>query len=225
MEGDGFRFRHSLTREAVAATLLPPRRAALAAAALAAVEAAHPKLPGSWRDLAADLAIQAGDREQAGLLLAASGRGSLQRGALATAIGTLQRAARLLNDPARRAESESELVAALALAGRVDEAMAVGSGLSRRLAADPATGTVRAQLHLRLAHAAVTATRWPDAASHLTSAAGLLASAPQPGLSAQVDVLSAEVALAGGDLSRARELAGSALAMTGAAPETRCHAL
>jgi DNA-binding CsgD family transcriptional regulator/tetratricopeptide (TPR) repeat protein len=225
VEGDGFRFRHALTREAVAATVLPPRRAALAAAALAVVQAAHPQLPGSWRDLAADLAIQAGDGDQAGLLLAASGRESLQRGALATAVGTLQRAARLLSDPARRADAESQLVEALALAGRVDEAVAVGTSLSRRLAADPATGAARAQLHLRLAHAAVTATRWPDAASHLASAAGLLASAPQPALSAQVDVLSAEVALASDELSRAHELAASALAVTGTAPETRCHAL
>lgn len=97
VEGDGFRFRHALTREAVADTILPPRRAALAAAALEVVEAGQPQLAGSWQELAADLAIQAGDRERAGLLLAASGRGSLQRGALATAIDTLQRAARLLN--------------------------------------------------------------------------------------------------------------------------------
>ena len=225
VEGDGFRFRHALTREAVADAVLPPRRAALAASALAAVEAAHPELTGSWRDLAADLAIQAGDGERAGLLLGASGRESLQRGALATAIGTLQRAARLLSNPAQRADAEIQLVAALALAGRVDEAMAVGTGLIQRLAADPATGPARAELHLRLAHAAVAATRWADAASHLASAAGLLAAAPQPALGAQVEVLSAEVSLAEGDLSLARELAGRALAMTGAAPETRCHAL
>lgn len=116
-------------------------------------------------------------------------------------------------------------MAGLALAGRVDEALAVGTGLIQRLAAEPATGPARAELHLRLAHAAVAATRWADAARHLESAAGLLAAAPQPALSARVEVLSAEVALAEDDLSRARELAEGALAMTGAAPDTRCHAL
>jgi DNA-binding CsgD family transcriptional regulator/tetratricopeptide (TPR) repeat protein len=225
VEGDGFRFRHALTREAVADTVLPPRRAALAASALAVVEAAHAQFAGSWQDLAADLAIQAGDGERAGLLLAASGRGSLQRGALATAIGTLQRAARLLSNSVQRADAQTQLVTALALAGRVDEAMAVGTSLIQPLAADPATGPARAELHLRLAHAAVAATRWADATGHLASAAGLLAVAPQPTLSAQVEVLSAEVALAEDDLTRARELARSALAMTGAAQETRCHAL
>ena len=225
VEGDGFRFRHALTREAVADGVLPPRRAALAAAALAAVEAAHPQPTGSWRELAADLAIQAGDGERAGLLLAAAGAGSLRRGALATAIGTLQRAVRLLRDPDQRAEAETRLVEALALAGRVDEAMAVGTGLIQQLAPDPATGRARAQLHLRLAHAAVAATRWPDAAGHLASASGLLDSDPQPALSAQVRVLSAEVALADDDLGRARELAEGVLVITGAAPETRCHAL
>jgi predicted ATPase len=45
LDGDAFRFRHMLTREAVAAELLPPRRVAIAARALAALEAAHPGLP------------------------------------------------------------------------------------------------------------------------------------------------------------------------------------
>ena len=93
VDGDAFRFRHALTREAVAGELLPPRRAALAAGALAAVDAAHPGLAGPWRDVAADLAAQSGDRERAGTLLIASGRASLGRGALATATGTLPRAA------------------------------------------------------------------------------------------------------------------------------------
>ena len=39
---DAFRFRHVLTREAVAGELLPPRRAAFAGRALAALEAEHP---------------------------------------------------------------------------------------------------------------------------------------------------------------------------------------
>ena len=80
VDGDAFRFRHALTREAVAGELLPTRRATVTEGALAAVEAAHPGLPGSWRDLAADLAAQSGDRQRAGALLVASGRASLARG-------------------------------------------------------------------------------------------------------------------------------------------------
>jgi predicted ATPase len=91
VEADVFRFRHVLTRDAVAAELLPPRRATLATRALAALEAAHPGLPGGWGDLAAGLALQAGDQDRAGVLLIASGRYALGRGALATSIDTLRR--------------------------------------------------------------------------------------------------------------------------------------
>jgi predicted ATPase len=59
-DGDGFRFRHALTREALVDGLLPPRRTALAARGLAAVESQHPNLPGAWCDLAAGLAEAAG---------------------------------------------------------------------------------------------------------------------------------------------------------------------
>lgn len=65
VDGDGFRFRHALTREAVVTSLLPPRRRALARTALAALDAA-----GSDH---ADLALQAGDRVRAGFLLVRSG--------------------------------------------------------------------------------------------------------------------------------------------------------
>jgi hypothetical protein len=60
-ERERFRFRHALTHDAVLAGLLPPERALLAGRALAAVEAAHPGLPGNWCTLAADLAGRAGD--------------------------------------------------------------------------------------------------------------------------------------------------------------------
>ena len=84
-------FRLALTRDAVPEMTLPPRRTALSAAALAMVEAANPDPGGPWCDLAAELAVMAGNREQAGELLAASGCSSLARGALAAAADTLQR--------------------------------------------------------------------------------------------------------------------------------------
>ena len=59
-EGGEIRFRHALTREALLAGALPPRRAGLAARALAAVETAHPDLPGPWAGVAAELAAESG---------------------------------------------------------------------------------------------------------------------------------------------------------------------
>ena len=89
---ESFRFRHALTHEAVLAALLPPERALLAGRALAAVEAAHPGVPGAWCMLAADLAERAGDTARAGALLLEAGRRDLAVGALASAEHTLARA-------------------------------------------------------------------------------------------------------------------------------------
>jgi DNA-binding CsgD family transcriptional regulator len=220
-----FRFRHMLTREAVAAELLPPRRVALAARALAALEAAEPELAGAAGDLAAELAIQADEPGRAGLLLTESGRSALGRGALATAASVLRRAADLLADPALRAEAETLLVEALALAGRVDEAMQIGDRLIAQLTPGGGAATRRAGIHLKLAHAAVDGTRWTSARRHIDIVRDLLAAEPESGLDAQVAVLDAEIALADDEAGRARALAESALASTSASPEIRCRAL
>ncbi len=225
VDGDAFRFRHALTREAVAGELLPPRRAAVAAGALAAVEAAHPGLPGPWRDLAAGLAAQSGARERAGALLVASGRASLGRGALATAIDTLQRAGQLLDDAGTHAEADTLLVEALGLAGRVDEAIMAGERLIEELGQGGAAATTRAEIHLRLAHAAVAGTRWEAAAVHLDTAKTMLAANPQSALSAHAATLEGEVAFADSDVGRARRLADSVIAAEHATPDVRCHAL
>ena len=219
-----FRFRHMLTREAVAAELLPPRRVTLAARALAAVQAAHPGLPaGEWGDLAADLALQAGDQGQAGALLLASGRSALGRGALATSIETLRRAVELLSDREQRADAEMLLVQGLALAGRVDEAMAAGDRLITQLPSRGA-GAARIAVHLKLAHAAVDGTRWATARQQLGVVSDLLAADPQSGIAAETAMLNAEVAFADNDIDRARALAESALASPHASPEVRCQA-
>jgi DNA-binding CsgD family transcriptional regulator len=225
VDADAFRFRHMLTREAVAAELLPPRRVTLAARALAALQAAHPGLPGEAGDLAVNLALQAGDQDQAGGLLFASGRSALNRGALATSIDTLRRAVELLSDRERRAEAGMLLVEGLALAGRVDEAMLAGDRLITQMPPGAGSATARAAVHLKLAHAAVDATRWATARRQLTIAGGLLAAVPQAGLAAETATLNAEVAFAGNDIDEARALAESALASPQASPQIRCHAL
>ena len=229
-DGAGFQFRHALTREAVLAATLPPRLRQAAAQALAAIDAAHPDLTGGWRDVAADVAARSGDQARAGRLLRDSGRYSLEVGALATAADTLRRAAGLLEaSPDReaspeRAEAELMLIEALALAGRVDEAAAAGNQLIARLGEDTATMPTRTEAHLRVAHAAVIASRWPMARQHIEAAAGLTSAQTDPDLSARAAVLSAEVALAADDLDGARRTAEQVLATDGAGPDVRCHA-
>jgi DNA-binding CsgD family transcriptional regulator len=225
VSGDAFRFRHMLTREAVAAAPLPPQRAALAGQALDAVQAAHPGLTGGYGDLAADLALQAGRRAEAGGLLAASGQAALRHGALATATRTLARAVDLLDDRDQRASAEMLLIESLTLAGQVDEAMRAGQRLTDRLPAGPASAPARLTVHLKLAHAAIGAARWADAQRQLGLATDLLAAHPDPGLSAEAGVLRAELALADNDPAHALELAVAALRSPAASPEVQCHAL
>lgn len=225
VDGEVFRFRHALTREAVAAGLLPPARRSLAAAALAAVEAAHPLLEGPWRDVAADLAVRAGDTGRAGVLLAGAGEAALDRGALATAAGTLRRAAAMLTDPAARASAEGLLLGCLALAGHADEAVRVGERLIASAPAEPGAGPSPADVHLELARAAIEATRWAAASAHLEAAKRLEDAAPRPGRRAHITVLAAELALAGDDVVQAGQLARAALDAADASPQVRCQAL
>ena len=224
-DGEGFQFRHALTREAVLMSMLPPRLCQAAEDALAAIDAAHPGLEGGWRDVAADLAARSGDRARAGRLLRDSGRYSLRLGALATAVDTLRRAADLLEGSPERAEPELTLIEALALAGRVDEAAAAGTRLIGRLGDDPATRGTRVEAHLRLAHAAVAASRWAMARRHIEAVGRLAAAGTDPNLSARAAVLSAEVTLAADDdVEGACRTAERVLAMDGAGPDVRCHA-
>jgi DNA-binding CsgD family transcriptional regulator/tetratricopeptide (TPR) repeat protein len=223
VDGDRFRFRHALTREAVLEGISPPRRVGLAAAALAALEAGHPRLAGRRLEAAADLAVMSGDQRRAGELLVASGRTCVRQGALRTAVATLARAAELAEGPAARDEAERLLVEALGLAGRMDEALTVGEGLIARLAGQEATAATCAEVHARLAQAAIAATRWPTAAAHIAAAADWLRQAPRPDLAAQLTVLDAEVALAADDTERAQALARQAISSSDADPEVRCH--
>jgi predicted ATPase len=80
VDGEGFRFRHALTAEAVFASVIPPRRQAFAAAALAALDAGHAELPAGLREAAAVLAERAGQRGRAGRLHLAAGEDALRRG-------------------------------------------------------------------------------------------------------------------------------------------------
>jgi DNA-binding CsgD family transcriptional regulator len=220
---DSFRFRHALTHEAVLAGLLPPERARLAGQALAAIEAAHPGLPGDWCRLAAELAAGAGDSERAGVLLLEAGRRDLAVGALASAEHTLLRARSLTgrDDPARCGPVDEALTEVFALSGQVDRAMETGRMLLARLGSQADTGRA-GQLHLDIARAAIAGARWADAAASVEVARGSAGVAP-----AQVDACAACVALGRGRLAEAEKLAGSALAAARASglPDVACEAL
>src|SRR6185437_13313597 len=124
-------------------------------------------LEGSLCELAVELANRAGNRRRAGMLLQESGRQALAWGTLATAIGTLRRAADLLEGTPEREQAEFLLVEALALAGRVEEAAAVGGHLITRLGSE--APDLRTEVHLRLSQAAAGASRWEMARYHLAA--------------------------------------------------------
>lgn len=224
-QGSAMRFRHALTREAVLDTLIPPRQRELAMAALTSLTSAHPGLSGEWRDIAIDLAQRAGDRERAGRLLAESGRASLAWGALSTAVDTLRRAADLLAGSSQQPATELELVEALALAGRVEEAAAVGGRLITRLGGSPETVDIRVETHLRLAQAAIAASRWGMSRYHLDQTSRLTGDTSSgTDVQARLAVLEADLTIAEGDYDSARDRAEKILTMADVPPDVRCHA-
>ena len=223
IEDGTFVFRHVLTRDAVVAGISPTRRAEIARTVLDAVERARPELSGPWRDVAVELALTAGDQARAGGLLLISGREAIGRGALATAIDTLRRAANLLGDSKQGVDANRSLLDALALAGRLADAIEVSDFI--RHSAPSVDATATATVHVRLAQAAVAATRWALARHQIELADEALGGNPEPALRSQLAVLDAEVAYADFDLDHARDLAEASLATKAATPEVRCQAL
>jgi len=217
----GFRFRHALTQEAVLAGLMPPELAVLAGLALVAVEAAYPGLPDAWCTLAADLAERAGDSTRAAALLLEAGRRDLAVGALASAEGTLIRARTLAGsgDVGLEIGIDEALTEVFAMAGQVDRAIETGRTLLARIGPSAARS---ADLHLRIAQAAIAGGRWADAAAGVAIARAV----PHADL-ARVDACAAQVAVGREDLAEARRLAGAALraAEDGGMPDVACEAL
>ena len=213
-EAGAFRFRHSLTRDAIVSDLLPPELARRSGAAAAAIEAAHPGLPGAWCQLTAELLAAAGQPTEAARLLLTAGRRDLRQGALTTAIGTLQDARQLLaeatsRDPELDVDTDEALAEALGLSGASEQLEELVADVLRRLGGrDP-----RREALIRIRAASTRPEDAPDAAAaHLVAARAIADRLGEPELAARVTVASAWYALVAGEPDRAEKLASDALA-------------
>lgn len=206
-----FRFRHALSRDAVLAGLFPPETEGLAARALDAVESAHPELEEGWAELAAELAVSAGDRRKAATLLLEVGRRTYTSGALASAEAALDRARSLVAPTdATGLDVDECLLQVLSLAGKRERAVEVATSLLARLGDDPTTARRRVEIHLRLARAAIAATQWDAAHETLERGRREMESEPAGDLAARLDAVGAQIAIVR-DPDAAPALAQSAL--------------
>ncbi|HUJ06528.1 MAG TPA: AAA family ATPase [Streptosporangiaceae bacterium] len=215
--GDGiFRFRHSLTRNAILAGQLPPYQVLLSGRAADAIEQAHPGLPGAWCERAAELREKAGDRHRAAALRLEAGRRALDHGALHTAVTSLRDASELASqgqpaDPGLSAEIDDTLVTALGLAGDYEQLIPEAERLIARLAdagADP-----RREAMVRIAVARACRSADPGTASAYVAAGRAIAGRLRDAeLTSRADAAAARCAMDGGDATRAERLARRSLA-------------
>lgn len=203
---DWYSFRHSLTVEALLTQLTPAGRADLAGRGADAAEALHPRLPGEWCLLVAELRSHAGTPTAAGALFAQAGRRALADGAIGSAVTLLTRAEQLLSgsaDTAGRAEVLELLLPALAEAGEFERAFELAEhvhSLDRNGLSDPQL----AVLHTRLAKVAHTAGRWADGNRQVARARAALGRVPDEAAAAHVDVVEAFLTLDTPGADRAR---------------------
>ncbi|MFR9676952.1 helix-turn-helix transcriptional regulator [Streptomyces sp. TR06-5] len=194
---DWYAFRHPLTAEALLAQLTHFERAALSRRAADAAQALHPELPGEWCALVAALRSDAGETTTAAELFTEAGRRAMERGAVQSAIGLLERADALLadgHDTAARAATLQVLLSALAEAGELDRAFHLADTLHQTVGTSVAA-TRLAQLHTRLARIAHLAGRSADGDAQVAAARQLLAGEPESEHTAAVDVVAAYLAL------------------------------
>ncbi|MEU6236750.1 AAA family ATPase [Kitasatospora sp. NPDC047058] len=196
---DRYAFRHTLTADAVTATLAPAERAAVARRAARAILRADPELGEERRQLVASLLLAGGDRAGAAVHFAEAGRRMLEAGAAGSAVVLLERAHELADDTGRAAVTE-QLLPALAESGRLDRAFE----LVRTLPPVPAQAPPgvcspaadrRIGLHTRLAWAAVMAERTTEATVQLAAARALTGAHPRPEQDAALVVVEGHLAL------------------------------
>ncbi len=216
-----FRFRHSLTRHAILSGLLPPELVYRSASAAKAVERAHPELPGSWCELAAELHEAGGERVRAAELLLRVGQRALGKGALSTALTSLHDARDLLaaaqqGDATLAIEIEEALVQALSQAGDYSQLAPVAEQLIAKL--DATGADPRRQAMIMISTARTRSEDNPAAAAEQLAAARAIADRTgDQELASQVDASAAYCAIDAGDLEAAEDLARRSLARAEAA--------
>ena len=231
-----FRFRHSLTRDAIVSDLLPPLLARHAAAAAAAIQAAHPGMPGALCELAAELHEMAGQPVQAAALLLEAGRRSLQRGALTSAAASLARGRQELEqapaaEPRMLADIDDTLSTVHMLAGDSDQVVQTTDRLIAELDAVGAAASRKAEARLRAARSLSECDQVAMAEQQVAAARALAEGTPDPRLGGWADAVAARCAIDAGNPDRALALAQSALAsaeaagLSGSAAEIACEAL
>lgn len=213
--GAGIRFRHAMTAEAAAATLLPRERMVAAGRALDALTASGAQR-GTTPSVLARLAEQAGRPDTAARWWLADAHHHALAAATGAAIASIERALALAEDASVRAEARVEHVELLALAGRARDAVAAADVASALpdLAAD---GRVR----LDLARA-----RCMEAgAGRTTAMRRALGAAAGTAREAQVEATAALLAVEQGNHATAAAHAEKALRLSPADPMARCQAL
>ena len=178
-DGDGYQFRHALTREAVLAGGSAAERAQLAAGLGVALRARLPELPGAAAVLAADLAARAGD-PGAAELFGTAGRRAARDGALDSAAALLDRGRALARSTAERAALTDALADVHCRAGRLDAAVTATRDLDAllRLGETHPAEPLRRRAHVRLARAFAEAARWDDAEAELAAVTDALGPGP-----------------------------------------------
>ena len=230
-----FRFRHPLIRDAIVSDLRPPDRAARSGRAAAAIELAHPDLPGCWCELALDMYEAAGETVKAAELRLELGRRALQHGAFASATDVLTKARTLLEGarsvPDRLlVDVDNAIARAFELTGDTTRLIPAADRLIAGLDRIGADQLWRAHVHIRMARA-FSEVHPPRTGQHLALARSIADSVQNQALTARLDAVAARCALDADRPEAAIELAGRALApaetagLRGWAGETAFEAL
>ena len=224
-----FRFRHSLTRDAILSNLLPPDLARRSAKAAALIAAAHPGLPGPWCELAAELHERAAEPVQAAELLLEAGRRALHHGAISSAGSALARASAMVDqvpsaDLKLRVAIDEALTSVYVSSGNCDQLVPVADRLLAELDAVGTEAAAKALVRLRVARALSEGDRLASAQQQVTAARALASQSPDPTLGGWVDAAAAKCAIDEGDPDRAFDLANRGLAAAEAAGMDACSA-
>lgn len=210
-----FRFRHTLIRDAIVSGLHPPDRAARSGRAAAAIEMAHPNLPGSWCELAVDMHDAAGETVKAAELRLELGRRALQTGAFASATDVLT-TARTLLEGARSApdrllvDVDNAIARAFELTGDTTQLIPAADRLIAGLDRIGADQLWKAHVHIRMARA-FSEVHPGRTAQHLAKARAIADAVQDQALTARLDAVAARCALDADRPETAIELANRSL--------------